>query len=147
MPTGPKLVAALWFALLGWFAAELVKPYLPDGTQVRNMSLIAAGFGGLVGWVFMGRRAGDTIQAAYAYGLSSSVLLSFWTIGYFALETMLKRALDKRYNGAVEALLGMIDTMAEYALYVVARPDVAITLVIGGLFGGWLTEKAADRWA
>lgn len=147
MPTAPKLVAALWFALLAWFSAELVKAYLPEGTQFGLMSVIAGGFGGLTGWIFLGRRAGDTMKAALTYGFSASVILSFWSIFYFAFETMLHRSIDGRYKGAMHALVSMVDLGKDYAIIVLTAPDVMGALIIGGLFGGWLTEKAAERWA
>ncbi|WP_460273741.1 TrgA family protein [Celeribacter sp. ULVN23_4] len=146
MPTAAKLVAALWFALLAWFAAELVKAYLPEKTQFGLMSYIAAGFGFLTGWIFLGKRAGDTMSAALSYGLSSSVILSFWSVFYFAFETMIHRSLDLRYRGPTEALMAMVDLMRDYAHFVV-KWDVLIVLVLGGVFGGWLTEKAARKWS
>ncbi|SFI75049.1 TrgA family protein [Celeribacter neptunius] len=146
MPTAAKLVAALWFAILAWFAAELVKPHMEEGTQFGLMSYIAGGFGFLTGWIFMGKRAGDTVAAAMAYGFSSSVILSFWSVFYFAFETMIHRSLDLRYKGPTEALMGMVDLMGEYGIYLL-KPDVLVTLVVGGLFGAWIVEKAAGKWA
>lgn len=146
MPTAAKLVAALWFALVAWFAAELAKMYLPEGSQVGFMTYIAGGFGLLTGWIFVGRRAGDTKSAAIGYGISASVILSFWSIFYFAFETMIKRSLAHRYKGPTDALMGMVDLMREYALYLI-KPDVLITLVVGALLGAWLVEKAARKWA
>ncbi|WP_417255727.1 TrgA family protein [Celeribacter halophilus] len=146
MPTAAKLVAAFWFALLAWFAAELTKNYVPEGTQFGIMSYIAAGFGFLTGWVFLGRRAGDTMAAAYSYGFSSSVILTFWSVFYFAFETMIHRSLDRRYRGPTEAVLGVFDLMRDYFLYVF-KPDVLFILIIGGFFGGWITEKAARKWS
>ncbi|WP_417253184.1 TrgA family protein [Celeribacter sp.] len=146
MPTAAKLVAAFWFALLAWFAAELTKNYVPEGTQFGIMSLIAGGFGFLTGWVFLGRRAGDTMAAAYSYGFSSSVILTFWSVFYFAFETMIHRSLDRRYRGPTEAVLGVFDLMRDYFLYVF-KPDVLFILIVGGFFGGWITEKAARKWS
>lgn len=146
MPTAPKLIAALWFCLLGWFATELVKNYLPDGTQFGLMSQISAFLGFIIGWRFMGMRAGDTVAATYAYGLSASILLSFWTVFYFAFEEMIHRALKTRYDGPTNALLGMVDLGREYAIFIV-KPDVFVCLIIGGLFGGWLTDQVSRRWS
>ncbi len=146
MPTAAKLVAAFWFAPLAWFAAELSKNYVPEGTQFGIMSYIAGGFGFLTGWVFLGRRAGDTMAAAYSYGFSSSVILTFWSVFYFAFETMIHRSIDRRYRGPTEAVLGVFDLMRDYFLYVF-KPDVLFILIIGGFFGGWITEKAARKWS
>lgn len=64
MPTFPKLIAAFWFALLAWFCAELVKNHFPENMIEGRMSEISAVIGFLVGWIFAGRRAGDTMRAA-----------------------------------------------------------------------------------
>ncbi len=146
MPTAAKLVAAAFFAILAWFAAELVKFHLPESTRMGLMSYIAGFFGLLTGWVFMGRRAGDTMTFALSYGFSASVILSFWSVFYFAFETMIHRSLDKRYKGATDALMGMVDLMREYGVYLF-KWDVLIVLVVGGFIGGWLTEKTARKWA
>ncbi|AJE47233.1 TrgA family protein [Celeribacter indicus] len=146
MPTAAKLVAALWFALLAWFAAELVKHHLPEGTRFGVFSLIAGAFGLLTGWLFLGKRAGDTMRAAWGFGFSTSLILAFWCVFYFAFETMIHRSLDGRYRGPTAALLAMVDLMRDFALYLL-KPDVLFVLVAGGVFGGWLAEKAARKWS
>lgn len=146
MPTAAKLVSSIWFALLAWFAAELVKNHLPDGTQVGFMSYISGGFGLLTGWIFMGKRAGDTMRTAYGYGLSSSIILAFWSVFYFAFETMIHRSMSHRYHGPGDALVSMVGLMGEYGLYLI-KPDVLTILIVGGFFGGWITEKAVRKWA
>ncbi|WP_417242828.1 TrgA family protein [Celeribacter sp.] len=146
MPTAAKLVAALWFALLGWFAAEISKAHLPEGTQFGWYSYITGVIGFSVGWIFLGKRAGDTMRAAYGYGFTATILLLFWALFYFSGEEMMHRAWATRYKGPMQALTGMVDLFKNYALTVV-RFDVAATLLIGGLFGGWLTEQTARRWS
>lgn len=86
------------------------------------------------------------MRAAYGYGLTSSVLIALWSVGVFAVIVMLERSWDGRYRGPMHALTGMVDLAKDYALFVL-NPDVVITLVVGGLFGGWLTEKSAARWS
>ncbi|MCA0043758.1 TrgA family protein [Celeribacter litoreus] len=146
MPTASKLVAGIYFAVLAWFAAELVKHYLPDGTQFGFFSYIAGVIGLLTGWLFMGKRAGDTMAFAMSYGFSASVILSFWNVFYFAFEEMIHRSMNNRYRGPTEALMAMVDLMREYGAFIF-RPDVLFILVVGGIFGGWLTEHAGRRWA
>lgn len=146
MPTMPRLIAALWFALLAWFTAELVKNHLPESMPVGRMSLFSAAIGFLVGWIFVGRRAGDTMRAAYGYGLTGAVLISAWGVGWFAVVEMLKRSWDGRYRGPMHALTGTVDLIKDYALFL-ANIDVIVVLVLGGLFGGWLVEKSAGKWS
>jgi len=107
MPTAAKLVAALWFALLGWFAAEISKAHLPEGTQFGWYSYITGVIGFSVGWIFLGKRAGDTMRAAYGYGFTATILLLFWALFYFSGEEMMHRAWATRYKGPMQALTGM----------------------------------------
>ena len=64
MPTAPKLFAAIAFGLLAFFAAEALKPYLPEGTPFGFYSEICAAFGVLTGWMMMGKMAGRGYSAA-----------------------------------------------------------------------------------
>lgn len=145
MPTAPKLVAALWYALVAWFAAQLVTQYLPEGSQVGQFALISAAFGFLVGWTFSGARAGDTMRAALGYGITSAAILALYCVFYFSFEEMLHRAVKKRYDGPMHAVVSHFDLMRENALFLI-KPDVFLTLIVGGLFGGWLTEKVGRKW-
>ncbi|WP_417248752.1 TrgA family protein [Celeribacter sp.] len=147
MPTMPRLIAALWYALLAWFVAEMSKTHMPEGTQFGRMSLYAGAIGLGVGWVFAGRRAGDSMRAAYGYGFTSGVLIAFWGVGFFAVVEMLRRAWDGRFRGPMHALAGMVDLAREYALIVLLNPDMLIVLLGGGVFGGWLVEKSARKWS
>ncbi|RPE71561.1 hypothetical protein EDD53_0682 [Pacificibacter maritimus] len=146
MPTAPKLVAALWFAALAWFCAGMVTRYLPEGTQLGHFALISAGFGGLVGWTFLGRRAGDTMRAALGYGLTAVALTVFYCLFYFSAEKMVQRSLNNRYDGPMDAVVSVVELMGEY-LILVAKIDVILVLLIGGLFGGWLVEKVGRKWS
>lgn len=146
MPTASKLVAFFWYALLGWFAAVLTVPYLPDGTPVGKFGYIAPAIGAVVGWTFAGTRAGDTMRAAYGYGLTSSFLLVLYNVGFFAGEEMFQRSIKKRYDGPMEAVTSMFGFMQDFALYAL-KWDVLIILILGGLFGGWLVEKTGRKWS
>ena len=146
MPTAAKLSAAIWFALLAWFAAELSKGHMDDNMRFGAMSLICAGFGAVIGWVFLGRRAGAAMQTALGFGLTASALMAFWSVFYFAFEQMIHRSWDQRYRDAAHALNGFGDLFVQYGAFAV-QADVLATLVVGGLFGGWLTEKVSQKWS
>ncbi|MCI2398524.1 TrgA family protein [Aliiroseovarius subalbicans] len=146
MPTAPKLVAAVFFAALGWFCADLVKPLLPDGTQIGLFSPISAGFGLLVGWVFTGKRLGLGQGTPIGIGFSSSILMVLWVLLCFSGYEMLRLALRKSYDGPVEAIQGMFQIGVDYLL-LAATVEVAGALVLGGVLGGVLTGWAARRWS
>lgn len=146
MPTAPKLVALLWYALIAWFSAQLVVNHLEEGVQIGHFALICAAFGALVGWTFAGARAGDTMRAAYGYGLTAIFLLVLYCLFYFSFEEMLQRAMRKRYNGAMDALMSCIELMGQNAMKAL-KWDVVIILVFGGLLGGWIVEKTGRKWS
>ena len=146
MPTSAKLVAALFFAALGWFCADLVAALLPEGMSSGLLNEVCAAIGAVVGITMLGKRAGDGLRAALGYGLTTSALLAFWGIFAFAFTDMLSNSLDKRYHGAVEAIQAMVGIGMDYAV-MIATPSILGALIVGGLFGGWLTEWVARRWS
>ncbi len=146
MPTTARLVAAIIFAAIGWYSADLVKPLLPEGMAVGKFSPVSAGFGILVGWFFTGKRLHRGRENGIAIGLASSFLLVFWVLLAFSGQQMLRRSVRKLYDGPVEALQDMFGLAAEY-LILAAIPSVIATLVIGGMVGGWITEQVAKRWS
>lgn len=147
MPTTARLVAAILFAMIGWFTADLVKPLLPEGMAVGRFSPVSAAFGLAVGWVFCGKRLEAGATGGFGIGLTSSVLLTFWVLltfsGYQMLEISMR---SNRYDGPVEALIGMSGIFVEN-LWMIATPPIIGTLAVGGLLAGWITEKIARRWS
>jgi len=84
MPTASKVVAAVYFAALAYFCADLVKPLLPEGTRTGMFNEVLAVIGALSGWKMSGQRAGDGVRAGFGYGLTTSALIVFWGIFLFA---------------------------------------------------------------
>lgn len=146
MPTAAKLTAAIFFALLGWFSGDLVKAVLPEGARTGLINETLAALGAVSGSMMSGRRAGDGYRASFGYGLTTAALITFWGIFSFAGYEMLQRSLDRRYDGAIEALQEMVSLGLEYSV-LIAVPSIIGTIIVGGLFGGWLTEWVAKRWS
>ena len=146
MPTAAKLTAAIFFALLGWLCGDQVKAMLPEGSSASMLSITLAVIGMLAGTAMSGRRAGDGYRAALGYGLTSAAMLAFWGIFIFAGYKMLQNSIARRYDGAIEAIQEMVAFGLEYAVFI-AVPTIVVTLIVGGLFGGWLTEWVSKRWS
>ena len=146
MPTAAKLIAAAFFGALAWFASDLVKPLLPEGTQTGWFNETMAAVGLFSGWIMAGKRAGDGWWASFGYGLTSSVLIVFWGVLIFAGYEMLDLSLKSRFGGPMQAIKAMIGIGIDYAM-LIATPSIIGTLVVGGLFGGWLAEWVARRWS
>ncbi|MGR3660337.1 MAG: TrgA family protein [Paracoccaceae bacterium] len=145
MPTMPKVFAAVFFAALGYLCGDLVKPLLPEGTRVAMLSPTVAALGFLSGWFMSGARAGDSLRSGFGYGLTSAALTVFWSIFFFAGAEALDRSMNRRYGGPMDAIMGMVELGMEYTL-LIATPGIIGTLIVGGLFGGWLVEWSAKRW-
>ncbi|MBT2131015.1 TrgA family protein [Aliiroseovarius lamellibrachiae] len=146
MPTAAKLVASIFFAALGWFVADLTKPYLPEGRSFEWLSPGLAAVGLLVGWRFTGKRIGSGMGGAVGIGLSTGFLL--WFLGLFSFSgyEMLRLSLRKSYDGPVEAIRAVVEIGLEFGL-MLSQPDVIGTLVVGSLLGGWLTQRTARKWS
>lgn len=145
MPTTARLVAALLLAALGWFTADLVKPYLPEAQPVGLFSPISALVGLGVGWIFTGKKLHGGEGSAVGIGLSSALLLVFWVAFIFSGYEMLQKALRKSYDGPTEAA---VDTFAIILdqLKTAAQPDVIAAIVVGGVVAGALTRWTAARF-
>lgn len=146
MPTASKVVAAVFFAALAYFCGDLVKPLLPEGTRTGWLNEVLAAIGVLCGWNMSGKRAGEGVRAGFGYGLTSSALIAGWGIFLFAGYEALDLSMDRRYDGPMEAIRGMVGFMIDYAV-LIGTKDIIGTLIVGGMFGGWLAEWTARRWS
>ena len=145
MPTASKAAAGVWFAIVGFLAAEAYKPLMPPETQFGWFSVVCAVLGFLIGWWVLGPLAGRGRNAALGTGLRTSVTLLFWALVLFALREMILRSIDKRYSGPTQAVVGTLDIMLDH-LRLMGDAVFLGTLAVGGLLGGLVVEWVARRW-
>ena len=145
MPTAAKLVAAIAFALLGLFTAELIKPLMPEGTQFGFFREVCAAIGALCGWRVMGELTGRTYRAAVESGLRTMLTMVFWSILLLAIYHMVLESMKRRYDGPIEAIQAIFSISLDY-LQIMVDPGVIAALLLGGMLGGVLTEWASRRW-
>lgn len=145
MPTAAKLISAVAFALVGWFAAQAYIPGLPEGTQTRNFPEITAALGLVIGWLVMGKAVGKGYWQALGSGLRTSVTIVFWALVGFSIYDMVVESTKMRYDGPMEAVVATFGIMIEYGA-LLARQDVILVLAIGGILGGLLAEAVNRRW-
>ncbi|MDA5555853.1 TrgA family protein [Shimia sp. MMG029] len=143
MTTSNKLIAAICLAFIGGLVAEFVKPQMPEGSDPGHMTLISAVVGILVGWRIMGRRAGRV--GSLELGILGVFWLVFWGLALFGLIEMLRLALRRHFDEPVEAMEAVVTIALDYGLYLSATP-ILITLVIGAIVSGYLTNFAHRRW-
>lgn len=145
MPTAAKLFAALAFAVLAFFAAEILKPHMPEGTQFGNFSFYCALIGLVSGWRVMGPAAGRGWREAMNAGVGTAAVMVAIALLIFSIYQMLVLAFRRTYDGPMEAIVGIFGVGVGYVMELLAW-DVLAVLVVGGALAGMLSEWAARRW-
>jgi hypothetical protein len=85
------------------------------------------------------------MQASLGYGITTVAATVFWCLFIWAGYLMVESSMRLRYDGPMEALQDMGAMMIEFA-QTMATPTVIGSLVVGGLFFGWLTEQVSRRY-
>lgn len=147
MPTAAKLAAASLMALVAAATAEAFKPQMPAETAFGYFTAVCAAIGAFWGWWIAGARAGRGWQAAVAYGLQTAVAVLFWALVLFSLREMMLRALERRYRGPVDAVLGMFELGAEYFLLFAQNVTAPAILAAGGVVVALIASAVARRWS
>lgn len=145
MPTAAKLVAAVAFAIVGWIAANAYVPVMGEGVSAGYFRELIALLGVLAGWRVMGAEAGRGYSQAMGSGLKTAMVLVFFALLLFSVREMVLLSMKMRYDGPVDAVLDVFKLMLEQARDMLTAPVIG-TLIVGGLIGGILTEKASKRW-
>ena len=145
MPTIPKLIAAVIFAVTAFAAGEYYKLGMPGGSKYGFYSSINAVIGLLCGWLVMGKLTGKGYRVAAGSGLRTSVMITVWALLVFCTVLMVRKAFRKSYKSPLEAIVDIFALMMEQSVLLLSAP-VLITLVVGGILGGLATEWAKQRW-
>ncbi len=146
MPTAARLFAAIGFAIVAFFATESFKFLLPEGSSTGAMSLFNLSLGAIVGWLVMGRLAGDGYKNAMAHGLRTGAVLTFYALFFQCTWEMLRISTRSRYDGPVEAIAGVFEQIYKYGSMAVTSVEVMVILVVGSVLAAWLSEWANERW-
>lgn len=146
MPTAAKLVAAVAFAIVGWIAANAYVPVLGADYDAGPFRELVALIGLVVGWRVMGPDAGQGYRHSMGSGLKTAVVLVFFALLLFSLREMVLQSMKMRYDGPTDAVLDVFSLMLERAREMMTA-EVLGVLLIGGIIGGILTEKASKRWS
>lgn len=146
MPTASKLFAALAFGLLGWVAAAVLVPALPEGTIVGWLREISFGVGLVSGWHLMGRETGRGFGSAIGTGLGTALLMVVVVILIAAIWAMLKASLQRQYPGPLDAVMGAVNFALKYVQMLGYGPFLGV-LVGGGALLGAMTEAVGRRWS
>jgi hypothetical protein len=146
MPTAAKLVAAIAFGLVAYYASQAVVPMLPEGMRLTKFFALNVALGAVTGWLVMGRLAGAGYGLAVANGLRTSAVLLFYTLLVHAIIEMIDRAVDMRYKDTFAALSGLVGLTGHYAAMVFTSPVVMGILILGGVIAALVVEFVSHRW-
>ncbi|KNG95458.1 TrgA family protein [Pseudaestuariivita atlantica] len=147
-PTAAKLVAAVCLGALGWYVSELIKPLVTEAKVITAFgwfSVVNAVIGAIVGWVFIGSRAGGGMSAAIGIGITGMALMVLWGLGLQGANEMIALAMKNRYDGPVEAVTAVFELSIEY-FFLMSTVEIWMTLIVGGIVSGIAAEFAARRW-
>ncbi|WP_298674719.1 TrgA family protein [uncultured Lentibacter sp.] len=148
MPTAARLLSAIYLAAVAYFVSQMVmaamlaqEPALNFGRFLEiNLAICA-----FLGWFMLGSRIGNPYSVATGLGLTAIAAAVFWCLFAHASIEMLRRALDSRYDGLMEALLGALEFGLNYGAELL-RPQIILILLVAGIFGGLFAEFASRRW-
>ncbi len=145
MPTAARLMAAGCFAILALVVSQMIIPLVPEGKRLGYFVPINMLVGFLIGWVMIGPRAGGGMGRGISNGLTGAFLLILWGIATQAVIEMIRLSMLRRYDGFAEAILAAIGIGAEFFM-LMATVAIGVTVVVGGVISGLLTNYAEGRW-
>ncbi len=145
MPSAAKLVAAIGLAILAFIVSGMIIPLLPENTDVGYFPFINIILGVLCGWFVMGKRAGRGVTAAINNGFTGMVSLVFWALFVQGCYEMIRLAMRNRYSDAFESIIAIFKIMIEHGM-ILMDVWIIVTLIVGGVITGLLTENAWRRW-
>ncbi len=146
MPTFARVAAAVCLALLAFYVSGLVMATQPEKSNWGDFQLVNAGIGLLVGWFVLGSRVGVDYVTAIGIGFTAMLALVFWCLFFYAFREMISLALDRRFDGPVEAVVGVFKIGIEYGAQL-AYPHILLTLLLGGGAAGVICEFVNRRWS
>ncbi len=145
MPTASRLVAALCLLVIAFLVSGMIIDNGEEGKDYGYFTYINMGLGLICGWVVMGKRAGRGWTAAINNGLTGVAALVFWGLFVQGTHEMFSQAMRHRFGGPFEALLAIFEIGIDFGKQLVV-PEILITLGVGAILSGILTEIASRRW-
>ncbi|MGJ8627866.1 MAG: TrgA family protein [Sulfitobacter sp.] len=145
MPTAARLVAAICLAIVAYVVSGMIMPLMPESTDFGYFVPVNIVLGLLAGWIIMGPRVGRGTTAAINNGLTGVFVLMLWGIGVQACNEMVRLAMKKRYDGAIEAVVAIFQIGAEFGVMIATVP-IGLFLLVAAVVSGLVTEAAGKRW-
>lgn len=145
MPNAAKLLAALGLAALGWIISDMIRPLVPFSVDFGYFNYVNAGLGALVGWLFLGRRAGDGLTSAINNGITSAVAMVVLGVLVQGTNEMVRLSFARRYDTPLEAIAAIFEKSIDYAM-ILGNVQLILTLLGGAIAVALVVEMAGRRW-
>ena len=116
MPTASKAFAAAFMGVLGWYAAELYRPLMPEGTDFGWFNEATVATAVVCGWVVIGSRMGRGISDGISAGLTGVFAFVCWSLFLQSGNEMLRLSLENRFVGPNEAIKAMFEIALDYGI-------------------------------
>ena len=146
MPTAAKMAAAVFLGAVAWYASDLIRPLMPEGTDFGWFNYVNLALGLLCGWFVTGTRVGRSYFESFSAGLTGMAALVFWALFLQSFNEMLKLALQRRYEGPVEAIVAIFEIGVDFGSHLLDA-KLIIVLLVGGVISGVAAEWASRRWS
>ena len=148
MPTPARFLCAILFAYIGWQAAQIAVAQLPPEqvAQARGVDRLAAIFGAITGWRFVGSRAGQGARTAFATGMTGGALLFFTVMATSSAVLMIRASTRFAYSDPLEATVDAIRIGIEKTA-LVSTPELYALLLGGGVLAAMVGEGLNRRWS
>ncbi|MDX8348881.1 TrgA family protein [Cognatiyoonia sp. IB215446] len=145
MPTAGRLAGAVIFALFGWYIGGIMAPFFPEERPPAYLLPMCAAFGLFIGWTVCGSRTGKGYVNAVSNGLTTIGAFSFCVVFALGGNQMISNALRNRYDGPMDALVGMFELMIEHAVQFLDVTFLA-TLIFGGIICALVAEYFGKKY-
>jgi len=146
MPTMGRLIGAILFGALAWYTTLLIVPLFPERTPLGLFQEVNTVFGLIAGWTVAGPRAGTGYTAAVSYGLTTLVAMVVMALFFNSSVVMVEQSLRKRYDGPGEAITDVFEMFIEHGTMMMT-PEIIVTLLVGSIGAGLLTEVFGSRFS
>lgn len=146
MPTMGRLIGAILFGALAWYTTLLIVPLFPENTPLGLFQEVNTAFGLIAGWTIAGPRAGTGYTAAFSYGLTTLVAMVVMALFFNSSVVMIEQSLRKRYDGPGEAVTDVFEMFMEHGAMMLT-PEIIVTLLLGSIGAGLLTEAFGSRFS
>ncbi len=151
MPNAASLFAAVSLAIIAFVVSGQVMPLFPDGKDFGYFTLVNMIIGAVVGWKVMGPRAGRGFTPGINNGLTGVAVMVIWAVFVQGCYEMFRLAMRNRYGGPFDAVMGIFEVGYDYVGDVfyagqTVQWHIIITLTLGAVIGGLITEYVSRIW-